>query len=185
MSLSKVYDGKGNEHTLAGEGGAGKDGVSATHSWDGTVLTVTSASGTSSADLKGETGETGPEGPQGPQGETGPAGSDANITADSIKNALGYTPANNETVTQLAKDKVSMAPVSVSLAAAGWSDFTQTVNANGVTENNAIIPSPAPESYALYYDCGVRCSAQENGKLTFTCDEVPGEAITVNVLIFT
>jgi hypothetical protein len=34
----------------------GKDGVSATHSWNGTVLTVTSASGTSSADLKGDTG---------------------------------------------------------------------------------------------------------------------------------
>ncbi len=30
----------------------GEDGVSCTHSWDGTVLTVTSASGTSSADLK-------------------------------------------------------------------------------------------------------------------------------------
>ena len=37
----------------------GKDGVSATHSWKGTVLTVTSASGTSSADLKGEKGDKG------------------------------------------------------------------------------------------------------------------------------
>lgn len=35
------------------------DGISATHSWNGTVLTVTSASGTSSADLKGDTGTTG------------------------------------------------------------------------------------------------------------------------------
>lgn len=34
----------------------GEDGVSATHSWDGTVLTVTSASGTSSSDLKGDEG---------------------------------------------------------------------------------------------------------------------------------
>ena len=41
--------------------------MSCTHSWDGTVLTVTSASGTSSADLQG---------PQGEQGETGPAGAD-------------------------------------------------------------------------------------------------------------
>lgn len=44
------------------EGGTGKDGVSATHSWSGTVLTVTSASGTSSADLKGETGASGKDG---------------------------------------------------------------------------------------------------------------------------
>lgn len=33
------------------------NGTSATHSWDGTVLTVTSASGTSSADLKGDKGD--------------------------------------------------------------------------------------------------------------------------------
>lgn len=43
-----------------GSGEPGKDGVSATHSWNGTVLTITSASGTSSADLKGEKGDTGP-----------------------------------------------------------------------------------------------------------------------------
>lgn len=35
----------------------GKNGTSATHSWNGTVLTVTSASGTSSADLKGAKGD--------------------------------------------------------------------------------------------------------------------------------
>lgn len=40
-------------------GGSGKDGVSCTHKWSGTVLTVTSASGTSSADLKGEPGKDG------------------------------------------------------------------------------------------------------------------------------
>lgn len=34
----------------------GEDGVSATHSWDGTVLTITSASGSSSSDLKGASG---------------------------------------------------------------------------------------------------------------------------------
>ena len=39
-----------------------------THSWNGTVLTVTSDSGTSSADLKGATGNTGTRGSQGPAG---------------------------------------------------------------------------------------------------------------------
>ena len=37
----------------------GKDGVSVTHSWNGSVLTVTSASGTSSADLRGPKGDSG------------------------------------------------------------------------------------------------------------------------------
>lgn len=65
------------------QGAPGADGISVSHLWDGTVLIVTSASGTSSADLKGEKGdtgaqgiqgETGPQGPQGEKGDTGAAG---------------------------------------------------------------------------------------------------------------
>lgn len=44
------------------KGADGTDGVSCTHSWDGTTLTITSASGTSSADLKGEKGDKGDPG---------------------------------------------------------------------------------------------------------------------------
>lgn len=39
------------------------------HSWNGTVLTIKSDSGTSSMDLKGATGDDGSRGPQGPAGE--------------------------------------------------------------------------------------------------------------------
>ena len=52
----------------------GQDGISCTHEWNGTVLTVTSASGTSSADLVGPQGQTGPQGPEGPTGPQGPQG---------------------------------------------------------------------------------------------------------------
>ena len=52
-------------------GADGKDGTSATHSWNGTVLTITSANGTSSADLKGEKGDKGEQGLRGLQGEQG------------------------------------------------------------------------------------------------------------------
>ena len=41
---------------MGSDGKDGLNGVSATHKWDGTVLSVTSASGTSSANLKGEDG---------------------------------------------------------------------------------------------------------------------------------
>ena len=67
---------------------AGADGTPCTHSWNGSVLTVTSASGTSSADLRGPQGETGPQdeagatgatGPQGPKGETGDDGADGEV----------------------------------------------------------------------------------------------------------
>lgn len=68
-----IYDGVSktwvNNGALQGPPGAagdpGKDGVSATHNWNGTVLTVTSASGTSSANLKGEPGSAGKDGSDG------------------------------------------------------------------------------------------------------------------------
>lgn len=41
------------------DGAPGKDGASVTHEWEGTTLKITSASGTTSADLKGETGNSG------------------------------------------------------------------------------------------------------------------------------
>ena len=71
---------------------------------------------------KGEKGDTGPEGPQGPagpagadgakgekgdtgpEGPQGPAGSDATVTTANITKALGYTPANAETVSQLSAE---------------------------------------------------------------------------------
>ena len=55
LALAKKYA----DEKVSG-GSHGKDGTSATHSWNGTVLTITSASGTSSAELKGDKGDTGP-----------------------------------------------------------------------------------------------------------------------------
>lgn len=56
---------KGVDYFDGKDGTNGKDGVSVTHSWNGTTLTVTSASGTSSANLKGDTGATGSKGEDG------------------------------------------------------------------------------------------------------------------------
>ena len=64
------------------QGETGDDGISVTHTWEGTVLTITSASGTSSVDLKGEKGD---RGEQGLQGESGVSGQDGvSITIDGI-----------------------------------------------------------------------------------------------------
>ena len=53
---------KGKDGVIGKDGQDGQDGISATHKWEGTILTITSASGTSSADLKGEQGEQGVSG---------------------------------------------------------------------------------------------------------------------------
>jgi hypothetical protein len=50
--------------------------VSATHSWNGTTLTITSASGTSSSNLKGEKGDKGDKGDAGAPGTNGSNGKD-------------------------------------------------------------------------------------------------------------
>lgn len=55
----------GRDGTNGINGSNGTNGISATHSWSGTTLTVTSASGTSSANLKGETGNNGVNGNNG------------------------------------------------------------------------------------------------------------------------
>ena len=75
--------------------------------------------------LKGETGEIGPKGDpftyadftpeqleelRGPQGIPGKDGSDAVVTAENIKTALGYTPVNEESVNQLKSDLSDLAP---------------------------------------------------------------------------
>lgn len=64
------------------QGESGSNGISATHSWNGTILTVTSASGTSSADLKGEKGDKGVPGEPGINGYTPIRGTDYWTEAD-------------------------------------------------------------------------------------------------------
>lgn len=78
----------------------GTDGVSATHSWSGTTLTITSASGTSSADLKGEKGD---QGEKGATGDTGVGVSTVKqtttSTADDGNNIITVTLTNGTTST--------------------------------------------------------------------------------------
>ena len=80
------------------DGADGKDGTSATHSWNGTVLTITSASGTSSADLKGEKGKDGNPGKDGSPGSAGKDGTSVTHswsgTTLSVTSASGTSSAN-------------------------------------------------------------------------------------------
>jgi hypothetical protein len=59
LSALKGEKGDKGDSIKGDKGNPGSNGVSATHSWNGTTLTITSASGTSSADLKGDKGDTG------------------------------------------------------------------------------------------------------------------------------
>lgn len=56
---------KGDNGTDGINGKDGANGISCTHQWNGTTLTITSASGTSSANLKGDAGSPGANGSDG------------------------------------------------------------------------------------------------------------------------
>lgn len=71
-----------NELAQSKGDGVNQEAVSATHEWDGTVLKITSASGTSSADLKGPKGDTGATGATGAAGYTPVRGTDYWTEAD-------------------------------------------------------------------------------------------------------
>lgn len=75
--------------------------------------------------------------------------------------------------------------LTLSLTAAGWSaaSKTQTRAATGVTASNVVIVSPAPASQEAYGKAGVKCTAQGESSLTFSCESIPTEALSVNVVI--
>ena len=79
---------------------------------------------------------------------------------------------------------VAMTTTTVTLAADGWNSNQQTVTVAGVTDDNTVIPGPAPASHADYAENGVYCSAQAADSLTFTCDSVPSADLTINVAVF-
>lgn len=60
---------------------------------------------------------------------------------------------------------------------------TTTVNVAGVTPTNTLVVTAAPDSYLRWRDCGVRCSAQGNGTLTFAAESATGQNLTAYVLI--
>ena len=89
---------KGDKGDKGEKGADGKNGISATHSWNGTVLTITSASGTSSADLKGDKGDTGDKGDDG----FSPI---ANVTQTQSGATITITDKNGTTTTEIKNGK--------------------------------------------------------------------------------
>ena len=71
----------------------------------------------------------------------------------------------------------------ITLAAAGWSSNTQTVNVTGMTATGVVMVSPDPTDQSAYTSAGIICSAQAAGTLTFTCSTTPSSDLSVNVVM--
>lgn len=85
--------------------------------------------------------------------------------------------------TEVAGKQAQHSTLSLSIATTDWSSKTATKTATGVTASNTVIISPAPASITAWGDAGIKCTAQASNSLTFTCEEVPTSAISVNVVI--
>ncbi len=73
----------------------------------------------------------------------------------------------------------------VTLAVADWdtTELTQTVSESAITTTNTVVVAPAPASHEKYCAAGVRATEQGDGTLTFICDAIPANALTVNLVI--
>lgn len=92
---------------------------------------------------------------------------------------------NDYTTAEKTKLEGLSSPVArtATLTVAGWSNKAQSVSVAGVTANSIVTVTYAPASRAAWIDADVYCSAQGAGTLTFTCDTVPTQALTANIVI--
>ena len=77
----------------------------------------------------------------------------------------------------------SITVTSVTIATNNWSSLSCTKTVSGVTTTNSVIVVADPASRATCAEANVYCSAQGTNSLTFSCDEVPSAAVTMNVMI--
>lgn len=79
----------------------------------------------------------------------------------------------------------SVQVTTVTIAAASWSDKTVTVSVTGVTADNTVqIFLPTKADSNVWNSCGIWCTAQADGTLTFSCDEVPSDPISLGVMLW-
>lgn len=123
------------------------------------------------------------------------------MNSDGTTNALvknGYTPVRgvdywtdddvtsmwNRTVNYI--NKWSPRTALVKLTKAGWSNNSQTVSVNGITEDSVIFvaPEPSASNFTEYTEQEVRCTAQGTNQLTFECVTTPTIDLEVNVAIY-
>lgn len=168
----------------------GKDGVSVTHEWEGTTLKVTSASGTSSADLKGAKGDRGEaftyedfteeqlaslKGEKGDRGEKGNPGiylgggdmpDDCNVQIDPNGEPIDLQQEIERMVNACIGAKTSRLG-SVTLLASAWVGsgnlYSQVVAIDGITEYSQVNLTPTVSQMATFYEKDITFITENDG----------------------
>lgn len=109
------------------------------------------------------------------------------VGKEAVDSAIEEAKENAEQAKSTASRKADLLAISVKLLSAGWANNLQTVDAAGVTadkERCHVIPcTPDSANNELYYNNGLCCEDQLDGKVTFSCKEVPASDVTVNLLV--
>lgn len=103
-----------------------------------------------------------------------------NKRIESLGDPTGYQDAANK---RYVDSKIPKSRT-VTLSASGWSSNSQTVTVSGILADETkqlIQPCPAMASQSAYYSAGIMCTGQAADSLTFTCQTVPTENLTVYV----
>lgn len=81
--------------------------------------------------------------------------------------------------------KASFTTITVTLDKDDWSNSIQTVTATGVTAENTVIATAAPDdtSFSAWSNSGVYVAVQALNSLTFKCRSTPTSDVNVNILI--
>jgi len=104
------------------------------------------------------------------------------VTAEMLAAVDSRASAAQEQAAQKADPPTALAVV---LTSAAWGgDLAQTLLIPAVGAASAVVVTPAAENLEIWGQCGVRCSAQAAGQLSFSCTDLPAEDIAVNLLIF-
>ena len=83
-------------------------------------------------------------------------------------------------------DSLKPTRLTATLSASGWSGNSQTITVFGVSADESaqlIMPVPALASQTAYYEAGILVTGQAANSLTFTCQNVPTEDLTVYVVM--
>lgn len=195
---SGEFDGPPGEPGPPGDpglpGDPGRDGVSVTHSWSGTTLTVSSASGTSSADLKGDPGYTPQKGIDYFDGAPGAPGKDGYTPVkgkDYFDGQDGYTPqkgvdyfdgapgakgdpGDNYVLTEADKEEIAeMAAGLVEVPEGGTGGGSATVvhtSGDGYKYSYIGCPFPAQNVYQSWPIAGVQYDTKRNRVMCLVTD---------------
>lgn len=107
----------------------------------------------------------------------------AKTAADNAKTAADNAKAAADNAKALANAKTSNKKTTVTLSSGKWVDNMQTVSVDGVNPERVNIVGPVSADLEKYAEAGVRCTEEEEGKLTFSCRVVPEADLKVNVVI--